>query len=123
MFPHPCGEEFEKLVASGADPRTVVPDEYVVVRGGTKPLPPLGVEFSCASGPDLESAACAVPYNQIRIATAGAIRLLGGTVEWKAEYSQRRTLNKQHVHVVESGEGAFGELQPNPVPKGERIDG
>ena len=123
MFPHPCGEEFERLVAAGADPATVVPDEFVVVRGGTKPMPPPYEAFSCSSGPSLESASCAVPYNQIRTATAGQIRSVGGVVEWKSEYSQRRTLNKQHVNVTEASASVFGELRPNPVPKSDRIDG
>ena len=123
MFPHPCGEELERLVAAGADPATVVPDDYAVVRGGTKPMPPINEAFSCSTGPSLESAACAVPYNQIRVATAGTIRNAGGVVEWKPEYSQRRTLNKQHVNVMESSTGVFGELGPNPVAKSARIDG
>lgn len=26
-LPHPCGEEFERAVAAGADPAAVIPDE------------------------------------------------------------------------------------------------
>lgn len=120
MFPHPCGDQFEHAVANGADPRAVVPDDYVVVRGGTKPLP-TGEAFSCSVGPTLDAAGCAVPYNQIRATTAGAIRAAGGTVEWLAERTPRGTINKQHVHVTETGPTGFGGLQPNPVPKSGRI--
>lgn len=123
MFPHPCGEQFEKAVAGGADPTTVVPDGYVVVRGGTKPAPPPGETFSCVTGPTLDAAACAVPYNQVRATTAGAIRAAGGMVEWAPEFSQRGTMNKQHVHVTEAGPTVLPDPQPNPVPKAARIDG
>lgn len=73
MFPHPCGAAFEQAVANGADPKTVVPDDYVVVKGGTLPLPGPGIEFSGAVGPTLLDAAAAVPHGQIRITTVGAV--------------------------------------------------
>lgn len=85
MFPHPCGEDLERAIAAGADPATAVPDEYVVVRGGTKPIPPERNSVLALHGPDLEAAACAVPYNQMRLTTAGAIRNAGGIVVWKVE--------------------------------------
>jgi len=85
-------------------------------------MPATGIEFSCSAGPTLDEAACAVPYGQLRTTTAGAIRAAGGIVKWKPEFSQRRTMNKQHVHVTEPASSAFGELQPNPVPKTGRID-
>ncbi len=122
MFPHPCGDELERAVAAGADPKAVVPDEYVVVRGGTKPVPDPGEMFSCSVGPTLEAAGCAVPYNQMRATTAGAIRAAGGVVEWLPELSPRDNMNKQHVHVTEGGPTTFGEPQRNPVPKANRID-
>lgn len=122
MFPHPCGEEFERTVAAGADPKAVVPDDYVVVRGGIKPIPPAGDEFSCAVGPTLDAAGCAAPNNQIRVSTAGAIRSAGGVVEWLPEFSRHGTMNLQHVHVSEAGPTAFGDPVPNPVPKAARID-
>lgn len=79
MFPHPCGDQFEHAVANGADPNAVVPDDYVVVKGGTLPLPTAGEVFSGAVGPSLIDAAAAVPHGQIRITTAGDIRAAGGT--------------------------------------------
>jgi hypothetical protein len=125
MFPHPCGEEFERAVAAGADPKLVVPDEYVVVKGGTTPLPPAGsgTVFSGAVGPALEDAAAAVPHGQIRTTTAGAIRAAGGEVAWKPEKSRRQTLNRQHVNIIEGDASTFSELARNPVPLRDRIDG
>ncbi len=64
-----------------------------------------------------------MPYNQLRATTAGAIRDAGGKVEWAPEFSQRGTMNKQHVHTTETGATVFSEPQPNPVPKAARIDG
>ncbi|HET6576319.1 MAG TPA: hypothetical protein VFG68_22145 [Fimbriiglobus sp.] len=123
MFPHPCGEQFERAVAGGADPKVVVPDTFVIVRGGTKLVPPTGDTFSCTAGPTLGAAACAVPYNQVRATTAGAIRAAGGVVEWVPELSPRGTMSPQHVHVTESAPTVLGDPQPNPVPKSGRIDG
>ena len=122
MFPHPCGDEFERAVAAGADPAAVVPDDYVVVLGGTRPVPGAGETFSCATGPDFAAAAAAVPYNQLRRTTTGAVRAAGGVVEWVREYSRRGTMNRQHVHVTEAGPTVFGDVIPNPVPKADRID-
>ena len=121
MFPHACGNELERAVANGADPKMVVPDDYVILRGGTKPVPTTGEEFSCSTGPSTEAASGALPNNQVRATTVGAIRAAGGTVEWVPEFSPRGTMNKQHVHVTEAGPTAFGE--PIPTPKANRIDG
>jgi hypothetical protein len=125
MFPHACGEEFEQAVAAGAHPKAVVPDDYVVVKGGTAPLPPAGsgTVFSGAVGPTLEDAAAAVPHGQIRVTTAGAIRAAGGEVTWAPEKSRHQTLNRQHVNIVEGGTSTFSELTRNPVPLRDRIDG
>jgi hypothetical protein len=123
MFPHPCGAALAEAVRDGADPKDVVPDDYVVVRGGTKPFPPLGSMFSAHVGPTLESAAAAVPYGQVRVATVGDIGRAGGTVEWVPEHSRHGTLNEQHVHVTEGASSSFSPAQPNPVPKASRIDG
>ena len=82
-----------------------------------------GETFSCAAGPDLNAAACAVPYGQIRSTTAGAIRAAGGVVIWKREFSQRGTINNQHVHVTEVGPTVFSDLRANPIPKPNRTDG
>src|SRR6266511_1367636 len=123
MFPHPSGADLAEDVRNGADPKTVVPNAYVVVRGGTKPIPPSGDAFSATAGPTVEAAAAAVPHGQVRVTTAGAIRQKGGTVEWAPEYSPHGTLNQQHVQVTENGPTSFSDPLPNPVPKKLRIDG
>ena len=121
-FPHPCGDQFEQAVTGGADPTTVVPDDYVVVKGGTLPLPAAGEAFSGAVGPTL-GAAAAVPHGQIRITTAGAIRAAGGVVTWLREKSRHHTINRQHVNITEGGTSTFSELTRNPVRLRDRIDG
>src|SRR6266446_2941668 len=103
MFPHPCGNDLAESVRNGADPKTVVPDGFTVVRGGTKPIPPLGQTFSAVVGPSLDAAASAVPNGQVRVTTAGGIRHRAGVVEWLSEISAHGTLNEQHVHVTERG--------------------
>ncbi len=122
MFPHPCGPDLAKAVRNGADPRTVVPDDFFVVRGGIKPIPDPATVFSAAVGPTFEAAASAVPNNQICVTTVGKIRSTGGSVQWQAEDSRRGTLNEQHVHVIEYGVTSFSDPQPNPVAKQLRID-
>jgi hypothetical protein len=123
MFPHPCGEQLERAVAAGADPRSVVPDDYVLVKGGTIPLPTDGGVFSGTVGPTLEAAGCAVPHGQIRISTVAAVRKAGGVVWWEPEFSRQRTRNCQHVNIIEVGPTTFSDLQVNPVPRPGRIDG
>ena len=104
MFPHPCGDQFEQAVQLyGVSPTGVVPDDYVVVRGGNSPMPATGTLFSGAAGPTLLAAACAVPHGQLRATTAGAIRAAGGTVVWQPGLARSGTINKQHVHVTELG--------------------
>ncbi len=122
MFPHACGADLAEAVRRGVDPKTVVPDDYVVARGGTRPMPAPGNTFSATVGPTEDAAAAAVPHGQVRVTTAGAIRRQGGTVEWLAEYSPHATLNEQHVNVTEAGTTSFSAARPNPVPKKLRID-
>jgi len=122
MFPDPCGADFAEAVRNGADPMALVPDDYFTVRGGTRPLPPLGIVFSAFVGPTMESAAAAATYGQIRVTTVGEIRRAGGIVEWFPEPSRLGTLNQQHVHVTEGHISTFSPLQVNPVPKQLRID-
>jgi hypothetical protein len=123
MFPCPCGAEFAEAVRNGADPKLVVPDGFVIVRGGVNVLNPSAGPFSGAAGPTRESAAAAVPHGQIRVTTAGAIRAQGGIVEWVPELSRYGTPNQQHVNITEGGPTTFSELCLNPVPRTQRIDG
>jgi len=122
-FPHSCGAKLAEAVRQGADPKSVVADEFIVVRGGTRAIPAMGVTFSATVGPTLEAAAAAVPHGQVRATTASEIRRQGGSVVWVAEFSPHGTLNEQHVEVTEAGTTTFSALQPNPVPKKLRIDG
>jgi len=122
MFPHPCGDDLAEAVRNGADPKSVAPDEFVVVRGGIKPIPPMGETFSAVAGPSLEAAASAVPNGQVRATTTGEIRRCRGVVEWRPETSAHGTPNRQHVHVTEHGATSFSEPRPNPVSKRLRID-
>ena len=123
MFPDLCGFQFAEAAAKGVDPTAIVPDEYVIVRGGASGGNTFGEPFSGAAGHSLEGAAAAVPLGQIRVSTAGAIRAQGGIVEWAPEISRHGTLNQQHVNVTEPGPTTFSPLQANPVPRVQRIDG
>jgi RHS repeat-associated protein len=100
----------------------VIPDSAVVVRGGTKELPPPGQVFSGAAGKTLEDAAAGVPHGQIRATTAGEIRAAGGTVIHKPEQTRTGAINEKHVNIcLGSGPCPFGPIQQNPVPKSDRI--
>ncbi len=123
MFPHRCGAELASAVAAGTDPALVVPDDYMVIHGGTQPLPLPGTVLSATVGPTIEAAAAALPHGQIRVALTGAIRANGGTVTWAPETSRHHTVNRQHVNVVEHGKSCFSGLQRNPIPRKSRIDG
>jgi hypothetical protein len=123
MFPHACGTDFAERVKNGADPKAVVPDDFVITHGGTGPIDAPGTILSGTTGPTLEAAAAALPHGQLRATTAGAIRAGGGTVEWIRETSRRGTLNPQHVNIIEGGPTSFSEVQSNPVPRSLRIDG
>lgn len=112
-----------ELVDQGADPESVVPDAFYVIRRGANDIDPRGGTFSCTVGPTLDSAAFALPHGKIRVTTVGAIRSLGGIVRWVLEKSRHGTINRQHVDVVLQGPHLFSELQTNPVPKNQRIDG
>lgn len=97
-------------------------DMDVVVRGGLPPLPEPGTVFSGSYGKTLEEAAAAVPYGTIRATTAGAIRAVGGSVEWEPEMTRSGVLNRNHVNIVEGiAPSAFSDPFPNPIPKSERI--
>ena len=98
-----------------------VSDESTVVRGGKSELPPIGTTFSAAVGLDKYDAGKWIPHGQMRVSTASGIRAYGGTVILKPEVSRSGVLNDHYVEVVEGRSGAFGEIEPNPVPKLDRI--
>ena len=101
--------------------KQIVPDGSAVVRGGSGDLPPIGTPFSGAFGSDKYDAGKGIPHGQMRLSTAHGIREYGGTVTLKPELSRKGVLNERHVEVVEGRSGAFGEIEPNPVPKLDRI--
>lgn len=77
-------------MARGADPTTVIPEEFVIIRGGVKDLPMPGTPFSGAMGRTIAEAGAGVPHNRIRVTTAGAIRAGGGSVEPAPEMDRER---------------------------------
>ncbi len=105
--------------------RRDVPDEHVVVRGGTSALPEPGSEFSGSHGPTVEDAAAGVPHGTVRVTTAGAIRTGGGSVVSVPEEAYPGgPINEQHVNVRTGNDyGGFSDPIPNPVPKKDRIPG
>lgn len=108
--------------ASGRGGAGDVADDFVVVRGGTKGLPPPGETFSGAAARTLNEAASGVPHGQIRATTARQIRAAGGTVTYAPELTRSGVINPLHVNVcLGRGPCPFGPLWPNPVPKSGRF--
>lgn len=106
----------------GANPATVVPDPYAVVRGGQAPMPTAGTTFSGSMGATVPEAAAGVPHGTIRSTTAGAVREQGGSVVLAPEATRSGAINQSHVNVTEgSSPTVFGPPAPNPVPKSERV--
>jgi RHS repeat-associated protein len=100
-----------------------VPNNQVVVKGGTKP-PDAGTQYSGSQGQTLGDASAGVPHNQVQPTTAGDIRNNGGTVDVAPELSKGGNMNYQHVNVTDGPDGStLGSPQPNPVPQDRRIDG
>ncbi len=106
----------------GANPKTVVPDSYTVVRGGQSPMPSTGTTFSGSMGSTGAEAASGVPHGSIRVTTAGQIRASGGIVELKPELTRSGVLNWRHVNVIEgSTKTVFSNVVSNPVSKQLRM--
>jgi len=99
-----------------------VPDGTVIVRGGQSDMPSPGTTFSGSQGNTVSEAGAAVPHGSIRPTTAGNIRAGGGTVEVSPEKTSGGNVNGNHVNITEGKKGSsFGPVQPNPVPKADRI--
>jgi hypothetical protein len=105
----------------GANPQTVVPDSYYVVRGGQSPMPPQGTTFSGSMGSTVNEAGIGVPHGSIRTTTAGQVRSGGGIVEFAPEPTRSGTMNFRHVNITEQSSTVFGDIIKNPVPKVQRI--
>ena len=91
-------------LAQGANPAVVVPDAYVIARGGTKAIPAVGTQYSADVGFTIVAAARNIPHGKIRTTTAGAVRRAGGTVTLEpAAVPRGKAPNPQHAHVTEGG--------------------
>jgi len=114
---------FVEALAKGADPRTVIPDHTVIVRGGRNYQHQPGSPISAQMGSDVAEAASGLPHGTIRVATAGEIRAAGGVVELVPEAAwEGGPVNTWHVGVTEGARPAFpGEGVPSPVPKVDRL--
>lgn len=110
-------------LAKGADPKTVIPDDTVIVRGGRNYQPQPGNEISAQMGSDAAEAASGLPHGTVRVATAGQIRAAGGAVELAPEEAwDGGPVNTWHVNVTEGAQPAFpGPGVPNPVGKVDRL--
>jgi hypothetical protein len=110
-------------LAAGADPKAVVPDSTVIVRGGQNYVPQPGDVISAQMGADVPDAASGLPHGTIRVATAGEIRATGGMVELAPEPAwDGGPTNTWHVNVTEGPQPAFpAQSVPNPVTWPDRL--
>ena len=110
-------------LARGADPKTVVPDDAVIVRGGKNYQSQPGNIISAQMGSSVPEAAAGLPHGVVRVASAGAIRGAGGEVELAPEPAwEGGPANTWHVNVTEGPQPAFPEQGvPNPVGKEDRL--
>jgi hypothetical protein len=97
-----------------------VPDDTVIVFGGTGDIPTDGSKFSGAMGNSLEDASGSIGYGKVRPTTAGEIRAAGGTVDYNPEPIRAGPINYKHVDVRLAGTNPFGAIRENPVPKAAR---
>jgi hypothetical protein len=112
-----------KLLETGANPKTVVPDGAIIVRGGKAYTHQPGNTISAQMGSRAAEAAAGLPHGTVRITSAGAIRAAGGTVELVPEpVYPGGPVNTWHVNITEGANPAFpAEGTPNPVPKAQRL--
>jgi RHS repeat-associated protein len=112
----------EKL-EQGVDPAQIVPNDFVIVRGGQTDVPASGTLISGSTGATAQQAATGVPHGSIRQTTAGEIRAQGGTVTYVPEPSASGNMNYRHVDIVEGGSASSfpPQASPSPAPKPTRI--
>jgi hypothetical protein len=112
-----------KLLEAGADPKTVVPDDVIIVRVGQTYAHQPGNIISAQMGPSAAEAAAGLPHGTVRVTTAGEIRAAGGTVELVPEaVYPGGPLNTWHVNITEGVNPAFpAQGSPSPVPKAQRL--
>jgi hypothetical protein len=126
IFQHPRIANPNPLVTqldAGADPKTVVPDSAIIVRGGQAYLPLPGSVLSAQMGSSVAEAAAGLPHGTVRFTTAGEIRAAGGIVELVPEaVFPGGPPNTWHVNVTEGGNSVFPAIGiSNPVPKAQRL--
>ncbi|MGW4649904.1 ricin-type beta-trefoil lectin domain protein [Kitasatospora sp. NPDC004289] len=98
-----------------------VPDDYIVVRGGSNP--DMSGQFSTSFGRTLEAASAANAYGKIRWTTAGEIRAGGGKVDYAPEpvggSKNDPRINYNHANVeLGAGGDPFSDPIENPVAPG-----
>jgi hypothetical protein len=108
---------------AGADPKAVVPDDAIIVRGGRNYQHQEGNVISAQMGSSIEDAASGLPHGTVRATTAGAIRAAGGAVELMPEPAwEGGPDNTWHVNVTEGPNPVFPrDGTPNPVPSPGRL--
>jgi len=112
-----------KLLEAGANPKTVVPDRAIIVRGGQPYAHQPGNIISAQMGSSAVEAALGLPHGTVRITTAGEIRAAGGTVELVPEAAYLGgPINTWHVSITEGAGPAFpAQSIPSPIPKAQRL--
>ena len=112
-----------KLLEAGANPKTVVPDSAIIVRGGQAYTHQPGNIISAQMGSSAAEAASGLPHGTVRITTAGEIRAAGGTVELVPEpVYLGGPINTWHVSITEGASATFpAQGAPSPVPKAQRL--
>jgi hypothetical protein len=112
-----------KQLEAGANPKTVVPDSAIIVRGGQAYNHQPGNVISAQMGSSAAEAAAGLPHGTVRVTTAGAIRAAGGTVELVPEaVYPGGPFNTWHVDITEGANQAFPtQGTPSPVPKAQRL--
>jgi len=117
--PNPLVDQLE----AGANPKTVVPDSAIIVRGGQAYAPQPGSVISAQMGSNAAEAAAGLPHGTVRVTTAREIRSAGGTVELMPEpVYPGGPMNTWHVNITEGANPAFpGGGTPSPVPKADRL--
>ncbi|MEV6964220.1 polymorphic toxin-type HINT domain-containing protein [Hamadaea sp. NPDC051192] len=93
-----------------------VPDDFIILRGGTGDWPPPGTIISGVMGESVEDAAMALAWGKMRVTTAGEIRAAGGTVTYAPELTRAGLMNYKHVNVVLGATNPFSAtIYDNPV--------
>jgi hypothetical protein len=112
-----------KLLEAGANPKAIVPDNAIIVRGGQVYRHQPRSIISAQMGSNAADAASGLPHGTVRITTAGEIRAAGGTVELVPEpVYLGGPVNSWHVSITEGTSPAFpAQAVPNPAPKARRL--